>query len=75
MTRELKMTQFGKDWWQMIQIIPAYTRSGNEWCTCCSKTENTKRIKFSQDGNGGTSIVLCDDCRKELIMILSESEK
>ncbi len=58
----------------MIEIIPAYTRSGSEWCTCCSKTENTKRIKFSQDGNGGTSIVLCDDCRKELMRVLSESE-
>lgn len=55
----------------MIQIIPAYTKSGNEWCTCCSKAEKTKRIKFSQDGNGGTSIVLCDDCRRELMDILS----
>lgn len=55
----------------MIQIIPAYTKSGNEWCTCCNKAENTKRIKFSQDGNGGTSIVLCDDCRRELMDILS----
>lgn len=60
----------------MIQIIPAYTKSGNEWCTCCNKAESTKRIRFSQDdGAGSTSIVLCDNCRKELIKVLTESEE
>ena len=50
----------------MIEIVDAYTRSGNEWCTCCQKQTNTKRIKFSYDGRQGNSVVLCDDCRREL---------
>ena len=50
----------------MIEIVNAYTRSGNEWCTCCQKQTNTKRIKFSYDGRQGNSVVLCDDCRREL---------
>lgn len=58
----------------MIEIIDAYTRSGCEWCTCCQKQNNTKRIKFSQDGRQGMSVVLCDDCRRELVRCLSESE-
>lgn len=58
----------------MIEIINAYTRSGNEWCTCCQKTKNTKRIRFSQDGRQGISVVLCDDCRRELFHVLAVSE-
>jgi len=58
----------------MIQIVDAYTRSGNEWCTCCQKQTDTKRIKFSQDGNRGMSVVLCDNCRRELVNLLSENE-
>jgi hypothetical protein len=50
----------------MIEIVDAYTRSGNEWCTCCQKQTDTKRIKFSYDGRQGNSVVLCDDCRREL---------
>lgn len=56
----------------MIQVIEAYTRSGKEWCTCCSKQANTKRINFSQNGVQGISVVLCDDCRKELIKVVKE---
>lgn len=59
---------------KMIEIIEPYTRSGNEWCTCCSKQTKTKRIKFSQDGKQGISIVLCDDCRRELVRCLLEIE-
>ena len=50
----------------MIEIVDTYTRSGNEWCTCCQKQTDTKRIKFSYDGRQGNSVVLCDDCRREL---------
>lgn len=50
----------------MIEIVDACTKSGNEWCTCCQKQTNTKRIKFSNDGRQGNSVVLCDDCRQEL---------
>lgn len=59
----------------MIEVIEAYTRSGNEWCTCCLKQIKTKRIKFSQDGKQGVSVVLCDDCRRELSRVLAESEE
>lgn len=54
----------------MIEIVNAYTRSGNEWCTCCQKQTNTKRIKFSYDGRQGNSVVLCDDCRRELAQVI-----
>lgn len=54
----------------MIEIMTA-----KEWCTCCQKQTNTKRIKFSQDGRQGMSVVLCDDCRKELIKALGEDSK
>ncbi len=59
----------------MIEIVNAYTRSGNEWCTCCQKQTDTKRIKFSQDGNQGISVVLCNDCIKELINTLEQEPK
>ena len=58
----------------MIEIVPAYKRSENEWCICCDKSENTKRIRFSRDGSKGTSVVLCEDCRKELIRTLEDGE-
>lgn len=58
----------------MIEITEAHTRSGNEWCTCCQKAENTKRIRFSNDGRQGISLVLCNDCRRELVRCLSERE-
>ena len=51
----------------MIEIVDAYRKNGNEWCTCCQKQTDTKRIRFSQDGRQGISVVLCDDCRKELL--------
>lgn len=54
----------------MIEIVNAYTRSGNEWCTCCQKQTNAKRIKFSYDGRQGNSVVLCDDCRRELAQVI-----
>lgn len=61
----------------MIEIITAYTRSGYEWCcTCCQKKEKTKRIRFAyDDGRRGISVTLCDDCRRELVSRLSESEE
>lgn len=60
----------------MIEIIEAYKRSGKEeWCTCCQKTENTKKIRFSGNGWQGVSVVLCDDCRRELSRVLAESEE
>lgn len=59
----------------MIEIVKAYTRSGNEWCTCCQKPTNTKRIKFSSDGRQGISVVLCNDCRRELVQIIIEADK
>lgn len=55
----------------MIEIVDAYTRSGNEWCTCCQKETNTKRIKFSQDGSQGISVVLCEDCIRELAQTIN----
>jgi hypothetical protein len=58
----------------MIEIVEALTRSGKEWCTCCQKQTQTKRIRFSQDGARGISVVLCDDCRKELVQVIRESE-
>lgn len=58
----------------MIEIVEACTKSGKEWCTCCQKQTKTKRIKFSQDGTQGISVVLCDNCRKELIKVIAESE-
>ena len=59
----------------MIQVVDAYTRSGNEWCSCCQKQTNTKRIKFTLDGNRGMSVVLCDNCRRELITVLTDNEE
>lgn len=58
----------------MIEIIEAYKRSGKEWCFCCQKAENIKQIKFSYNGWQNVSVVLCDDCRRELYRVLSESE-
>ena len=58
----------------MIEIKSANTRTGNEWCNCCGKDRNTRRIKFSRDGNGGTAIVLCDACRDELAHLLSGND-
>lgn len=55
----------------MIEIVDAYTRGGNEWCTCCQKETNTKRIKFSQDGSQGISVVLCEDCIQELAQTIN----
>ena len=58
----------------MISIIDAYTRSGNEWCVCCDKKTNTKRIAFSNDGTSSTSVVLCDNCRMELSELLFKTD-
>ncbi len=58
----------------MISIINAHTRSGNEWCTCCGKKTNTKRIAFSQDGSSSISVVLCDNCREELSELLFKAD-
>ncbi len=60
----------------MIKIIDAQRRNGYEWCTCCAKNKDTKRISFSNDdGSNSISIVLCDDCRKELICKIKGDKK
>lgn len=59
----------------MIEIRKAHTRSGNEWCRCCESNHDTMRITFSMDGTDGTSVVLCDKCRKELIKVLESEDK
>ena len=59
----------------MIEIADAYTRSGNEWCCSCLKKTKTKRIRFSLDGQQGMSVVLCDDCRRELVKLIAENEE
>lgn len=59
----------------MIEIVSAYRRSGNEWCTCCLSNKDTKRIQISQDRTQGISFILCPDCRKRMIDILIEADK
>ncbi|SDW45832.1 hypothetical protein SAMN05216391_10871 [Lachnospiraceae bacterium KHCPX20] len=58
----------------MIEIVEACTKSGREWCCSCLKRTETKRIKFSQDGSNGTSVVLCDNCRRKLVKLIMENE-
>lgn len=58
----------------MIEIKSSKRKYGYEWCTCCSKEVNTDRITFSKDGTGGFSIVLCDDCQKELAQMINERQ-
>lgn len=58
----------------MITIESTERKNSFEWCSTCGKQTNTKRIGFSRDGRSGFSIVLCDDCRKELKnMLCNES--
>jgi len=54
----------------MIKIEKAIRRNVNERCRCCESDNDTMRINFSIDGTDGTSVVLCDKCRKELIKVL-----
>ena len=60
----------------MIVISKATRRGVSEQCRCCQSNVDTMRITFSMDGAGGTSVVLCGKCRRELIKVLeSEAEE
>lgn len=54
----------------MIEVDSTGSRDG--WCNCCQKEKNTKRIRFMNAYRQGMSVVLCDDCQRELIRLLSE---
>jgi hypothetical protein len=47
-----------------------------EQCNVCHSTDETvKTILFKYDGSaGGTSVMLCATCRKELIKVLQTEE-
>ena len=51
----------------MIKIKPATRPHGRCLCTCCFSDNDTKEIHLSADGTMGIVIILCKNCRDELI--------
>lgn len=57
----------------MIRVEKDYL---NAPCNSCGKENcNTILINYKRNYNGGMAINLCDDCRKEMIKVLSEVEE
>jgi hypothetical protein len=51
----------------MIKIKPATRPHGIYVCNCCFSDNDTKEIHLSADGTMGIVIILCKNCRAELI--------
>ena len=51
----------------MIKIKPATSSRGRYLCNCCFSDNDTKEIHLSADGTMGMIIILCKNCRAELI--------
>ena len=51
----------------MIKIKSATRPHGRYPCNCCFGYNDTKEIHLSADGTMGMTIILCKNCRAELI--------
>ena len=52
----------------MIKIRPAAGPHGRRYvCNCCFSDNDTKEIHLSAEGTMGIIIILCKNCRDELI--------
>ena len=52
----------------MIKIKPTTGPHGRRYvCNCCFSDNDTKEIHLSADGTMGMTIILCKNCRAELI--------
>ncbi len=51
----------------MIKIKPAAGSHRRYPCNCCFSDNDTKEIHLSADGTMGMTIILCKNCRAELI--------
>lgn len=51
----------------MIKIKPATRPHGIYVCNCCFSDNDTKEIHLSADDTMGMIIILCKNCRAELI--------
>ena len=62
----------------MIEVKQGVSKRGTkEWCNCCQSDKNVKKISFVNDnGSCKTSVLLCEECQKELIVCLgNENQK
>lgn len=51
----------------MIKIKPATSSRRRYPCNCCFSDNDTKEIHLSADGTVGMTIILCKNCRTELV--------
>lgn len=51
----------------MIKIKPSTSSRRRYPCNCCFSNNDTKEIHLSADGTMGITIILCKNCRTELI--------
>ena len=56
----------------MIEFSPALSHEGKiERCICCESMSVVRRLNFWRpDYNGGNSVVLCLNCRRQLFRLL-----
>lgn len=61
----------------MIKVRKALRKNGrSSCCSCCNTLINTTEIQFLDNGWGGgkTTIILCNDCIREMMMKLLEAK-